>query len=292
LPLFFLVIFELPFRLHEARSAHFMCIPFEQGEELAGAIAFMSLYAVRVFSLGLFVINVLVNLTLLNDESGDVGVAGYASLHNENSIHFWLSLVPSMALSALALFVSILMQRYARNFTLGIRNSNHLWRSLLPFSILYLLGQCFKRPVYRVTSNAGDVFLLIGITIMVHRVQSDLAVAGSFADFLHRSNAVFRTSHQSEQHRPPSHHHQHAHHQHAHHQHPHKHPPLHPQNPLPRLTENKHIPPTKVDEGRKDLELVKVLKNEEEPKKESGNTLVNVPVVNDEGDIEGELHAL
>ena len=36
---------------------------------------------------------------------------------------------------------------------------------------------------------------------MTHRVQLDLAVAGSFADFLHRSNVVFRSSHSTQ---PPS----------------------------------------------------------------------------------------
>jgi hypothetical protein len=37
---------------------------------------------------------------------------------------------------------------------------------------------------------------------MTHRVQLDLAVAGTFADFLHRSNVVFRSSHSTQ---PPSH---------------------------------------------------------------------------------------
>jgi hypothetical protein len=47
---------------------------------------------------------------------------------------------------------------------------------------------------------------------MVQRVQSDLAVAGSFADFLHRSNAVFRTSHTQETERKLHRHHHHHHH--------------------------------------------------------------------------------
>ena len=67
---------------------------------------------------------------------------------------------------------------------------------MLPCSVLYTVGQCFGAHIYRWTSLAGDVFLVIGITIMVQRVQSDLSVAGSFADFLHRSNAVFRSSQQ------------------------------------------------------------------------------------------------
>lgn len=195
LPLFFVVLFELPFRLHEARSAHFMCIPFEQGEVMSSSIALASLVSVRVFAFGIFVVNALVNLDLLEDENSRAGLGGYANAQEElESVHFWLSIVPSVVLALLSLFISVLMQRYARNFTLGIRNSNHYWRYMLPCSILYTIGQSFGAHIYRWTSLTGDVFLVIGISIMVHRVQSDLAVAGSFADFLHRSNTVFRTS--------------------------------------------------------------------------------------------------
>jgi len=212
LPLFFVVLFELPFRLHEARSAHFMCIPFEQGEVMYRSIALASLVSVRVFALGIFVVNALVNLDLLKDENSRAGLGGYANAKEElESVHFWLSIVPSVVLALLALFISVLMQRYARNFTLGIRNSNHYWRYMLPCSILYTVGQSFGAHIYRWTSLTGDVFLVIGISIMVHRVQSDLAVAGSFADFLHRSNAVFRTSATKEGERKSMHAHAHTH---------------------------------------------------------------------------------
>jgi hypothetical protein len=113
LPLFLVVLFELPFRLHEARSAHFMCIPFEQGEVMAQSIALISLYSVRTIAVGLFVVNLLVNLDLLHDENSRAGLGGYANAEDEiGSTHFWLSIVPSMVLAALSLFISILMQRY------------------------------------------------------------------------------------------------------------------------------------------------------------------------------------
>lgn len=105
-------------------------------------------------------------------------------------------------LNVIVIALVVFLCRYARNFTLGIRNSNHYWRYMLPCSILFTVGQCFGAHIYRWTSAAGDVFMAIGISIMVHRVQSDLAVAGSFADFLHRSNAVFRTSQVSGHHLP------------------------------------------------------------------------------------------
>ena len=112
LPMFIVILFELPFRLHEARSAHFMCIPFEQGEALSNTIASISLYSVRTVALGIFVVNLLVNLDLLHDENNRAGLGGYATAENElNSVHFWLSIVPSMVLAALSLYISILMQR-------------------------------------------------------------------------------------------------------------------------------------------------------------------------------------
>lgn len=113
LPLFIIVLFELPFRLHEARSAHFMCIPFEQGVGQSQTIAYGSLYFVRIVAVGLFVVNVLVYLDLLHDENSRAGLGGYANIDEETeSTHFWLSVIPSMVMAALALFISILMQRY------------------------------------------------------------------------------------------------------------------------------------------------------------------------------------
>lgn len=112
LPLFIIVLFELPFRLHEARGAHFMCIPFEQGEAQVATIAIASLYGIRALALGLFVVNILVNLNLLQHENSRAGLGGYANIDDEiKSTHFWLSVIPSMVMAALSLFISILMQR-------------------------------------------------------------------------------------------------------------------------------------------------------------------------------------
>ena len=53
------------------------------------------------------------------------------------------------------------------------------------------IGQCFGSSVYHVTSNAGEVALLIGVTFIVGLVQRDLVIAGSFANFLSKSNKAF-----------------------------------------------------------------------------------------------------
>lgn len=240
IPFNVIIIFEMPFRLHQARTAHFLCIPFEQGEVISRFIAKVSLWSVRVFALGLLAVTIIVNFKIphaATNEAGKVGFVYFNEIGDE--IHIWLALLPPLILSVEAVVLSIVMQRlfldiffliicrYAKDFSLGVRNQNYYWRYLLPISLIYAATQTFGRRLYPVLSNGGDVCLLIGESIMTYRVQLDLAVAGSFADFLHRSNVVFRSSLST---LPPSQttsttHHSHpAHHPHSHPHHAHHRP--------------------------------------------------------------------
>jgi hypothetical protein len=68
---------------------------------------------------------------------------------------------------------------------------NRRWRYIIPCVLGQTIGQIWGPSVYPTTSNAGELALLIGITFNLFLVQKDLALAGSFADFLHRSNVAF-----------------------------------------------------------------------------------------------------
>ena len=57
--------------------------------------------------------------------------------------------------------------------------------------MLQSVGQCFGFKIYAVTSNAGEIALLIGVSIVVSLVQRDLVIASSYANFLHKSNEAF-----------------------------------------------------------------------------------------------------
>lgn len=222
LPFHVIVIFEMPFRLHQARTAHFLCIPFEQGEMISGFISKICLWSVRIIALGLLVINLLVNFNLPHghEMAGKVGFVYFNDI--ENNTHMWLALLPPLLLSLESTIISVVMQRYAKDFSLGVRNQNYYWRYLLPISLIYAATHAFGRRLYPVLSNGGDLCLLIGESIMTYRVQLDLAVAGSFADFLHRSNIVFSGSQRKKSTTPASdvhHHHPHPHHPHHHHHH-------------------------------------------------------------------------
>jgi hypothetical protein len=46
------------------------------------------------------------------------------------------------------------------------------------------------------TSNGGDLILLVGITYTFHLIEEDLKLTGKFADYLHQSNLAFEHQHQ------------------------------------------------------------------------------------------------
>ena len=76
--------------------------------------------------------------------------------------------------------------------TIGITTRKR-WRVILPCSLAYIIGQIFGKHWYVVSSNLGQIILLGGVTFLLHMVEEDLRLAGTFADFLHKSNMAFTT---------------------------------------------------------------------------------------------------
>jgi hypothetical protein len=119
LPLMVLCMFELPFRLHQARTAHFLCIPFEQGV-IARDIAKVALWGMRIIATGLFVVNILVNFDSVavhkNPKSRLTGYTSFGEYHR--SVHLWMALLPVVFLSMLAILIAVVMQRYVCHLSL------------------------------------------------------------------------------------------------------------------------------------------------------------------------------
>ena len=62
---------------------------------------------------------------------------------------------------------------------------------MIPGSLAQAVGQIFDTNAYPVTSNGGEILLLVAVTLTAYLIQNDLLMAGSFATFLHRSNIAF-----------------------------------------------------------------------------------------------------
>jgi len=190
-PLFIIVLYESVFRLHEARQAHFFCLPMEQGDDFSSAPGLGLMWFVRLVATGLFIMGIFVNFSLVNhDDAPHAGSGGYAYLaDHKTSLAVWLSLIPPIVLSFMTLVACLSVHRYGKYNAMGLVNR---WKYFWPAAAVLITGYCFSDTVYPVTSNAGEMALLLGLTALVSLIQQDLGIAASFADFLHQSNQAFQ----------------------------------------------------------------------------------------------------
>lgn len=197
IPLFVIIIFELSYRLFEARSANFLCIPFDErgtDNDSLGTnyAALATLWFVRLCAIALFGLNIIKSFSLFGYDSNIHGRNGYKALESHPlSIDYWFSYIPPIFLSVISIVVGISLYSYGNNLSIGLLHTRR-WRLILPCVICQAVGQVFySSKIYPISSNAGEIILLLGTTLLLHLVQKDLARAGSFADFLRRSNIAF-----------------------------------------------------------------------------------------------------
>jgi len=121
IPLYLLTFYELTFRLHEARSAKFCCIPFDQSEDVINDwglvikhVLLVPLWFIRIVAGGLFVMNILVDFSFVTSEGSSeyAGRSGYITLaQNSSMIPLWLALIPPMTLSAMGFYLAFVLYR-------------------------------------------------------------------------------------------------------------------------------------------------------------------------------------
>jgi len=189
-PLFLLILYELIFKLHEFRNAHFLCFELEVDAESKPAQVLM--WIMRIICAGLVAIKLIVEFGWLDVNNNDpvmTGSAGYAYLiEHPTSLALWLALIPSMCLSVFGVLVATYIFKYGTCVAL----ENNSWWKVSSFAIIFqVVGQFFNHDLYTVTSNAGELVLLMGLTWCVWLAQYELSLAASYADFLHRSNSAF-----------------------------------------------------------------------------------------------------
>jgi len=114
IPMYVVIIYEVAQRLHEARSAKFLCLVFDEGLKYDSFAAVISVWAVRFLAIGLFVLNILTDFSLLptSNNSLKTGSGGYIFLaKNPASLSIWLNLIPPIILSATSIILGIVLFR-------------------------------------------------------------------------------------------------------------------------------------------------------------------------------------
>lgn len=194
IPIFFIFLFEITLRLFEARSGPFCFIPFDMGEQYVKYRMLTLLCFVRGIAIGLFIINILINYDFIESNGSDCSIAGtggYITLaQHYNCNLLWLALVPPIALSSMGIFIMIQIYRYGVHMTWE-NKKNDRWKLIIPGVLGQTIGQIWGTKAYDVTSNAGELSLLISVSILLLLIQRELASAASFAEYLHRSNIAF-----------------------------------------------------------------------------------------------------
>ena len=113
IPLFIVIFYEMAFRLHRARSAHFICIPFDQKFEWVQFSAAMSLGLNRFIAIGLFILNILSDFRFVDESKAEwSGSGGYVYLARyPTSKALILNLIPVIVLSFVSLVIGYVLYR-------------------------------------------------------------------------------------------------------------------------------------------------------------------------------------
>lgn len=190
-PLFLLIMYEVTFRLHEFRNAHFFCFPLEISP--SSIFAKITLWIMRLLCAVLCTINLIVEFEWFGIDNNDppkTGSAGYMYLaDNRRELSLWLALIPSLSLTVVGILVSMYIYKYGEFVALGNNNS---WKFASFLILFQFAGQCFSYDIYPITSNGGELILLGAITWVVDLMQAELESAATYADFLNRSNLAFK----------------------------------------------------------------------------------------------------
>lgn len=189
-PLMLIILFEMTYRLHEFRNVHFLWFDLEvNGENDAAELI---LWINRLTALACFCMELAVSFnwgSLDNSDPKYVGSGGYAYLNGHaSSTTLWLTLLPRMILCIASLIIGSFLYKYGVYVALG---NNMQWRAINFISAVLVITQSFSYDAFPITSCVGEVAMLLSLTWAAHLTQEDLAIAASFADFLHRSNDAF-----------------------------------------------------------------------------------------------------
>ena len=189
-PFFVVVMFETVYRLYESRSLQFSCIRFDQGD-----ITSFPIWVTRMLSLGLLTMNLASCFPFTTNEvicsvTGVGGFASYVKESNRKCLSLSLSLIPAIILIVIGIWVGFTLCNYGASKTLTLHNPKS-WRLLIISVILYLIGHSFNEKVFLLTSNAGEIALLYGVTASLYLIQKECYLASTYSDFLRSSNIAF-----------------------------------------------------------------------------------------------------
>ena len=142
----------------------------------------------RIFSLGLLVLNLLINFDVLSDDSM-VGRTGWSTVvknsENSSTLIVFLALLPMALVSCLCLYFACLLWRYGCEFSMIINTSIfNAWTWPVIGALAMIVGQMFGPELFLITSNSGILLYMISMVRVLYEIRHDIMQAGDLGHFL------------------------------------------------------------------------------------------------------------
>jgi hypothetical protein len=151
--------------------------------------------AIRIFALGLLILNFIVNFDVMWSEPNLAGKTGWATVvmmsdpnnnNNSDMDQIILALVPMALVSLSCLYFSLLLWRYGCELSLVIYSSGVInpWLTPVIGSLAMIVGQLFGPDLFLITSNSGILLYMLSLVRILYEAQRDLEVSGDLGHFL------------------------------------------------------------------------------------------------------------
>ncbi|KAL3920253.1 MAG: hypothetical protein SGILL_003353 [Bacillariaceae sp.] len=204
-PGIFLFTFVITFLAYRTRSMPFCCVyrgPARQAsagepwrdddEEVLQPLVRPAVFivAIRLFALGLLILNLIVNFDVVWMEQDLAGRTGWLTVfqdpNNPGIDHIILSLVPMALVSLCCLYFSLLLWRYGCEFSLVIYGAGvcNPWLAPVFGTVAMIVGQFFGPDLFLITSNSGILMFMMCIVRILFEERKDLKASGDLGHFL------------------------------------------------------------------------------------------------------------
>jgi len=197
-PLFLVATFELTYLIHKRRSVNFCGITFDASKrrkktkaDESSLCSTILRFAVLFVATVLLVVGILVNYNLIEEGSSGSGLSisqGYLDINEDWDTHFWLSLVPSLVLWVFIAYFGCRLWNYGTHYSFMVHATCfNPWIWMCVGASALCAGQLCPKEVYPITTNAGELALLLCVSRMFPEIVGELEQQDSMAVFIQTS---------------------------------------------------------------------------------------------------------
>lgn len=183
IPMILLVCYEMAYLVHKQKSVNFCGIRFESGHRRAGrrnqAWAMCLRLTIWLLALGLLFLNLIASYGWvdehLQDPARHMELKSVYDLQGDTTAHTLFSVIPAFVLVLLSMYIGMQLWNYGTFYSYMVHATCfNPWIWMLVGSIALLAGYLLPAPIYALSSNAGELLMMVSIVRMFREVHHDM----------------------------------------------------------------------------------------------------------------------